>query len=167
MSDMNDEEGTDEITTEFDYKLQVAFDYASDGDQVPAQTVKLKAPTVKHRRLVAKLKQAFLRSLPEDDDDEDDDKVATPTAAAGNTPIRPSGKMIMFTMGVSKDVDLGKVLDTAVELFLKVGRINGKEALKPVHFDRMSMTDLEGMLGEYLSRFILASSVAVSPKGSS
>lgn len=150
---MSNEEQDNEIITEFDYKLKRPFDYAKGGEQVPAQKVRLFAPTVKHRRLCARLKQAFFRSC----DTEDEPDIKKDGTTAEPKPLTP--QQIIPILAMSHHVELDDVLDTAVELFLKVGKLDGDENLKPTHFDRMSQDDLEGMLGEYMSRFILASSL--------
>ena len=147
-----------DLKTEFDYPLLVPFTYAAKGQEVLASFVKLVAPTSRHSRECAALKQAFFRAIPKGEEtDVDPETVST-----------PSGTDIITMIACSQDVDLPDVLDTAARLFTSgTALVDGETKLTKPLLDKMSQEDVEGMAGDYLANFTVASALARQSKNSS
>lgn len=142
--------------TEFDFPLTQDFSYSHKGDQVDARFIKLTAPTSRHSKECAALKQAFFRAQ------------NSFVAQARESDAEPSGEKItgddvIMMMAASKDVDLPDVFDVARKLFTSgtIAVVDGEPGcrLTSALVDKMSQEDFEVMLGEYLVNFTLASSL--------
>lgn len=138
-----------------DYQLETPVPYAFEGNMIEGTFVTLYPPTSKNIVECAQLKQAFFRSLPKDQNTEDvteDDKSKAEDALTGDA--------IIALLSMSTEVDLGKIMLTARELFSSgVGKMEGETKLTKPILDKVSFDDLEGMLGAYLVNFILASAL--------
>jgi len=140
------------MTTEVNYTLSTPIEYAYRGEQVEGTFVTMKAPTSRNMSECAALKQAFFRALPQDDTVEADAR------EEGEAEITGEGIMTLITM--SKDVELATVLVTGRELLTSgVALVEGEEKLTKPLLDKISQDDLEGMVGEYMANFILASAL--------
>lgn len=138
--------------TEFEYELTTQFDVMIDGQLEPAISITLKAPSSKNLTECSILKQSFFRSLPESDDVE---------VSADNKIEDMDGIDIMILLSMSTKVELGDVLTTAKKLFSSagVGTVNENTKLTHDILSKVSIDDLEAMVGQYLVNFILASSL--------
>ena len=137
---------------EVTYTLETPLKYAYRGEPMDGEFITLKAPTSRNMAECAALKQAFFRALPQDG------AVEADTTDTGDAEITGEGVMTLITM--SKDVELASVLVTGRELLTSgVALIEGEEKLTKPLLDNISQDDLEGMLGEYLANFILASAL--------
>lgn len=140
------------VKTEFEYELTTQFDVMIKGQPEPAISITLKAPSSKNLTECSILKQAFFRSLPEGESVESDTDAKIEDM---------EGMDIMILLSMSSKVELSDILTTAKKLFSSkgVGFVNGDTALTRDLLDMASIDDLEGMLGDYLVNFILASSL--------
>lgn len=142
------------MKTEITYTLQTPIKYAHKGEQEEGSFVILKAPTSRNMKECADLKQAFFRALPKPGSSgENDSTVDTEDEGI-------PGDAIMAMIMVSNDVELATVLATGRELLTSgVALVEGEEKLTKPLLDSMSADDLEGMIGEYMGNFILASAL--------
>lgn len=137
-----------------DYQLETSIMYHFKGDEVEGGFISLYPPSSKNIKECCELKQAFFRSLPKNDatkppveDEKDED--------AGIT-----GEAIIGLISMSDKVELSHVLLTARELFKSgVALMEGETKLTTPMLDKLSIDDLEGMVGEYMAVFILASAL--------
>lgn len=142
---------TDEIKTEIDFHLTTTFNYSHKGESTEATFIRLTAPTSRHSRECAALKQAFFRAVPRNEDAEQPDDLAD-----------PEGQDVITMIAMSDRVELPDVLDVARKLFTNgVAMIDGETKLTNPLIDRMSQDDWEAMIGEYMVGFTLASSLRV------
>ncbi len=141
-----------ELNTEFKYVLKNPFSYSKDGQVIDAQFIALTAPTSRTTTECAALKQAFFRAMGEQEGG-DADKV--------DPDFNIEGSDIMTLIAMSKGVDLPDVLDIGKKLFQQPGiaLVDGETKLGNELMNRMSVDDLEDMLGDYLVNFILAASL--------
>ena len=146
-----------ELKSEYDYQLLVPFSYASGGEQVEASTIKLTAPAAKHRRACGMLKQAFFHACQRETSGQE---------ATGNEEI--TGQDIVETLISSDKVKFEDVLDVMAGLLVAgVAKVDGEVKMNKHMLDNLNQEDLEGMLGEYLANFTLASSLAQMKEKSS
>jgi len=145
---------SDELKTEFQYVLKSPFSYASKGETIEAKFVVLTAPTSRTTHECAALKQAFFRAMGEQDS-------TTATGAEQASDYTIEGPDIMTLLAMSKNVDFPDVLEVAKRLFQMPGiaLVDGETKFGSALIDRMSIDDLEDMLGQYMVNFILASSL--------
>ena len=140
-----------DLMSEFQFPLKRSeVSYSSGGEQATAGFIQLTAPTSRHSKECAFLKQAFFRAIPKDQD-------ADPDAVFE----KPSGDEVMTILAMSNDVDLGGVLEVAAKLFTQPGvaLIDGEAKLTKHILDQFHQDDFESMVGEYLVNFTLASSL--------
>ncbi len=141
------------IKTEFDFELTKKFKYSYKGDYVDASFITLKAPCSKDIKNCAPLKQAFYQALRQ--------QASTQESREETENAEIDGDAIMMLMNMSNDVDMGKVLLHAKELFSSgVAVVEGETKLTKPLIDLMSIDDFESMTGSYLSNFILASALS-------
>lgn len=135
---------------EIDYYLQSPIKYARSGEELEAVFVRLSAPSGKNSRECLLLKQAFFQSLPRGEETKEEKPAQELT-----------GEMAMEIIAMSSDVNLSEVVDVGRDLFLRggVALVDGEEKLTKPLWDSMGIDDVQGMLGEYLVNFILASFV--------
>ena len=142
--------------TEITYDLKSPFEYAFKGDMRNASFITLTAPTVENIGYIAKLKQGFMKAI------SNQTQEATPDSSdkqsGGFDDL--TGDMIMAMLSMS-DIDYAAYMQTARATFLDSGiaLIDGEEPLKKGVISKMSVSDLEGMTGEYLKVFILTSAL--------
>lgn len=146
---------SEELKSEHVYQLTTPFPYGTaSGEKEDASFITLKAPTSRNSRECAALKQAFFRAVADNEGGEGD----------GESNLENiQGADVLMTMAMSTAVDLPDVLETAKHLFTKgrVAFVEGEEKVpltKPL-LELMSQDDVEGMLGDYLVNFTLASSL--------
>lgn len=149
---MNDQKTeNDDLITEFTHELQVPFDYHYKSQQTKANFITLMAPSVKtpHR---ADLKQCFFRAIGGGDTSQQ------PQVDDSAKPETPTGSEIIQLIAMSKDVELSTFLEFGkVLLSSGVALIDGQTKLIKPLIDVMNPDELEEMLGDYMSNFILAS----------
>lgn len=151
---MSDEQDEFVPVTEFNYTLLVPFKIAqSSGEFADTEFITLKAPTAKVIAETSALKQAFFRASQETGDDaESKDVEVTPDI---------HGHDVISLLSISSTVDMPEIMEIAKKLFMAPGiaMVGGDTKFKQEMFSRMSVDDFETMLGEYLVRFVLASSL--------
>jgi hypothetical protein len=146
--------------TEITYDLKSPFEYAFKGDMRNASFITLHAPTVENIGYIAKLKQGFMKAI----SSQNQSAKAEITPDSGGKQSDDfddlTGDMIMAMLSMS-DIDYAAYMQTARATFLDSGiaLIDGEEPLKKGLISKMSVSDLEGMTGEYLKVFILTSAL--------
>ncbi len=153
------EDAQPEIKTEFRYQLSTPLKYHYRGDEVEAAFIVLSAPTSRHMKECSKIKQAFMRAIPDSDAD---------ATGEGGDMSKVTGHEIMAMIAASDKVELGHVLDTAKKLFTSgLAMIEGETRLTSHLVDEMSLDDFELMTGEYIANFTLPSLVSATRERSS
>jgi len=147
------------------YSLEDPFEYAFEGGMRTASFVSVKSPTVGNISSIARLKQGFMQAIASSKDktpvaspDEDEEKSKDGDDEKQADPDNLSGAAIMAMLAMS-DVDYGKYLTTAKDVLINadVCLIDGEIKFNKTLFTKLSFKDLEGITGEYLRVFILAS----------
>ncbi len=142
--------------TEIAYDLKTPFEYAFKGETRTASFITLNAPTVESIGCISRLKQGFMKAITRN-------KVAD-SAPQSNEKTDDidglDGSMIMTMLSMS-DIDYAEYMQTARSTFIdsRTALIDGEEPIKKALMSKMSITDLEGMTGEYLKVFILTSAL--------
>lgn len=150
------EETVEVEENEFKFFPASSFHYDHKGERVDAQYVLCTAPTSKHRKECAFLKQAFWRSLKDAPEGDEDSK--TGAATPKKDKIEPEDVLILLAM--SGNVDFGEALEVARRLLTGgVALVDGEEKLNGPLIDRLSNDDFERLIGEYLAFFPLRSSL--------
>lgn len=146
---------------EFNYTLRRGFSYHFKGQPREAEFITLFVPTTANIGYVGKLKQGMIHALTGGEVTEEDRKRAAEEKEAGNDKGFDdlTGDMIMSMLAMSKDVDYAEYLNTAKYALIAKGiaMVDGEEPMKGSMLDKVTMPDLESMVGEYLKVFILSS----------
>jgi len=139
--------------TEFQYVLKTPFSYAHKGETINAKFVVLKAPTSRTTDECAALKQAFFRAM--------SDTEGSGGSGEADPDMKIEGSDVMAMLAMAKNVDLPEVMNVAKKLFQQSGiaLIDGETKFGNELMNRMSVDDLEDMIGDYMVNFILASSL--------
>lgn len=139
--------------SEINYELKKPFDYAYKGENQSASFITLSEPTFKQLTHITPIKQAFSAAMAqlsskavEDTADDDDAVSGEPTAA------------MMLAVLYQWDGNLSGVFLHAQELF-KTGAalVEGETKLTIPLMEKMSTTDFEQMVGEYIAAFLAPS----------
>ena len=146
-----------------DYRLSQPVPYADQGETVEGEVLVCTAPKGKNRKDVTKLKQMFFRSLP----DQDSASIEKAQAAkelkeeeASEEDISINGNEILFIVMQSAKVEY----DDFIELGRKVlssgcCSIDGVKEVNSTIIDRLSVEELENVVGEYVAFFIVSSAM--------
>ncbi len=138
------------------FELTTPLKYAHKGEEVEGMFVEMSAPTSRNLSECAFIKQAFMRSLPNDP--------TTQVVTDNETKEAITGDEVLTLMYMS-GVDMSPVLGHARALFTSgVVLVDGEEKITKPLFDKISQEDFEAMLGEYLINFILASALRTMKK---
>ncbi len=157
---MSETEETEINDEPIHFPLLKSFQYGTkSGDSVEATWVELNPPTTKNSRECAYLKQAFFRASNETSSDEGETRVEGDAKG-------PTGAGVIAVMAMSTSVDLAETMEVARKLFTSKGiaLVQGEMKLTLNLIEKMSQDDFEGMLGEYLVNFTLASALALATK---
>ena len=151
----------EEVVHEFRHMLQKPFEYTLGGDMATAQFIELRAPTSKHLKHTAKLKQSFMRAMKDMASESD----GTSGADSDGDAEMDGSKIVMFI--AMSDVDLGEFLMAGRDLLAADGIafVDGETKMKYPLVDKLSQDDLEMMIGGYLANFTLASTLAAMSGG--
>lgn len=142
---------------EVQHTLEEPFEYAHRGEQVTAEFVILKAPTSRHSKECAVLRQAFyVASLQYAE--RVGGGVEKEVKEAEGADLSPSE--VLDFISACPDVDLGKVFEVSKKLFVSgLALLDGEERVTTGLMDKLSQADFEAMVGKYLRNFTLASSL--------
>lgn len=125
----------------------------NSGEEIEAQFITLKEPSVKQMVACATLKQAFMRVLAKESDDADDTSESDEKVDTSEVPMENRIINALYT----SDTDINKVFLSAKELFKEVGLVDGEKKVTNPLLDSMCLEDIEMMTGKYMANFILAS----------
>lgn len=179
------------VEISFDYKLSTPVNYAHDGADLEASFVRFIAPSSKHRKECAWLKQSLARafadyanlvekmkaSLPEEAkaamiaeaQERAADRKKKKSKAAQKEDEKLEGPQVIGIVSTSTSVELDKVIEVARRLFTStpppVALIDGKERMTAHLYDSLSFEDVEAMTGEYLGFFFGGSVLKILSTG--
>lgn len=142
--------------------LSTPFEYASKGGMRRAGFVELRSPSSKAFRIALRMKQQLMRAVMQQQDrlravvasapEPEPAPEVQPTVDEG-----PRGPAFL-QMIAGSDADLGALAEDLRQLVILhgVALVDGEEPMTELLLDRLSMTDFEAVLGEYLATFPLA-----------
>jgi hypothetical protein len=131
-------------------ELKKPVPYAKKGEIENATFVTLQPPTFKQIDKVAPLKQAFMSAIKELEGVEG-------TAEPGESEQEITGGQVMAIMYRSQ-VNMAAVFVHAQELFKNGGALlDGEAKLTVPLLEKMELSDIEKLVGEYIANFIMPS----------
>jgi hypothetical protein len=149
------------------YVLQGSLKYASrDGEMTDAQFIEMNAPTGRHARQVASLRQAIVHSIVEEQRNVTEVNTPEDVAAAQAPEVDEDDAEIQIVDGIEiinimarSSVDLGAVYKVARELFVLKGvvKVDGDVQMTQTLLDNMTAQDFETLVGSYIANFTLPS----------
>ena len=147
------------------YTLKSTFNYATkDGDAQEATFLTLRAPDFTQMRKVAPIKQAFFCAIKSAQDEKAKKEKEDTTIIKQDKDIESNddddgvnGEQCIQLL-YSSHVDVSKVILNAELLFVSgVASVNGEIPVTSGILKKLTMEDFEGLLGEYISNFIMPS----------
>jgi hypothetical protein len=154
---------------DFEFILKSNVDYHQNGESVKAKKLLLRAPSIKHGKLCAKLQQSYKRA--QNDQQEKLLKVGiekmgqlikeikkTKTDEADAKSANVNGKEIIELLQSSSSIEFSDFLDLFKELLLSGGvcLLDGKIDLLEIHYEKMSYSEIINLIGEYFTNFLLS-----------
>ena len=147
--------------------LRRPLKYASrDGEMNEAQFVEINAPTGKHSRQVAQLRQAIIRAIVQENEKKDVPEETLPENVDAKPIVEDdnAGDPIVEGLDVINILarssgDLGDTYRVARELFVLKGimSIDGEVNMTQSLLDKMASIDFEMLVGTYIANFTLPS----------
>ena len=140
-----------EFKEEFIFTLARPFLYHDKGAEVSCNQLILKAPSNKHRRQTARLKQGLFRAFPKDDGKTKDKE------KAGGENGEITGTQVL-TLIMMSQVDLVDYQENFRELLLNdAAMVSDSQRLTAPLYDKMCDQDTQMLMGEYVATFLLSS----------
>jgi len=150
---------------DFEFILKSDVKYHQAGESVKAKKLLLRAPSIKHGKICAKLQQCYQRA--QIDQQEiilklgmekmgQLIKMTKDSKSEDSQPKVANGKEIVSLLQQSIKVDFSDFLDLFKELLLSSGicMLDGKIDLLELHYDSISYAEIIQLLGEYFSNFL-------------
>ena len=145
---------------EITYELTQPMEYSHGGETYSGKLLQLRAPGSKHRKECLQLKQLFMRALKDQREISGTMSEAQVAEAQARVTEADSidGTDVMRMIAMSS-VSLGEVVELTRGLLVVGGHctVDGTEPLTGTLADRLTIDDLEGVVGAYLAGFILRS----------
>lgn len=136
----------------FDFPLSKSIKYAHAGEQLDAKFIQFISPSKKQMEHNIALKEAFFKAIKANQDQTNTKDVED------RDPESITGEEVIALLYMTPGVNMFKVLLSAIELFKSgVAKIDGSEKLTQPIIEMISQEDLEGMTGEYIVNFTIAS----------
>lgn len=137
-----------------EYILSSPISYQYEGSATEGEIIYLTAPSAKNHKKIAKLKQGFMRAI----SDLDDSKQQENKVAEEDVSDREKGLAMLGLLQMSKTTDY----DDYIELFISLlsdglAKIDDKVVLTNLLVEKLSFSDIEGLLSDYLVNFIIGS----------
>lgn len=140
------------------YLLQDKFDYASGSGMEEAQFIELVAPTRKSMEHYSPIKSAFMQAVNHLNSETDEETKENAAKNTDDADKEIDAEGVINMMYSCPDVDMNKVFLHADNLFkFGAGKIDGEEKITKPIIEKMSMRDVEGLLGKYIATFIVPS----------
>lgn len=140
------------IPEQIEFNLNKPVKYHKNGNEELSYQLTLYAPAGRHRQELVKLKQGFLKSI---SSLQGSYNQSNANQSQENQGIG-SDEIIMILM--MSDVDMNKYFDNFKALLCKnICYVDPNQKLTEYIYDNIDLDDLERLLGEYLSNFLLSS----------
>jgi len=149
--------------SEIEYCLKSPIKYAGDGGQIDGYKLILKAPSGKNIYHRALLKQQLMiafqwmesqkpKSAP------DANATAKPDAKLTEDDIKDAGDALALAIYAAPGVDINRVLGEFAQLLIEGAcSVEGEKDLTRSLFEKITLDDVDAMLGQYLANFIMPS----------
>lgn len=154
---------------ELEYRLTGKLSYSAGGDMHPAEFVLLNPPTSRQSKYAGALRQGFMQALREQMNNDKIMAAAEAAREAANAedqdPQDPGGEeeednpaaghQVINMVAMAEKVDYPAYLDCGKKLLASgVMLWGGVHQAKESPIEKMSLWDLEEILGRYIQRFI-------------
>lgn len=143
------------------YTLSDSIEYQCEGQNTEGMSLELTAPSVRHRKKAAKLKQGLMRSLGDTQQASNESDVKASVDAikeGGNTSYEAKAHELLVVLQMSSSVKYEDYLEIFVDLLTEgICKMDGKEPMTKDIINKISFEDIEKILGEYLENFIVGS----------
>lgn len=156
LENIEDDDSSKEQITEFNHTLKDPFEYGKGGGMKDATFITFRAPKANAVDQCALIEAAFAMA------------VSSLTELAANSNINQEKKKeaseleggeIIMMLGSCPDVDMAEIYRTAKSIFIngKTATIDDIVQLTGPTYDKISMTDMRMMTGDYIANFLVAS----------
>ena len=162
--------------------MKINYPSAKDGQAIDARNITLYAPSVRSLRIVAPVKQAFMKAMMSNAGDTqltEDEKKKVKAARAERKKAKKAKKTpntvpkkepeddamdaetILTIMMASSDIDYADCLACVIEILKaeELALIDGEARVTDSFLDQLPLEELENIAGEYLANFITPSAL--------
>lgn len=138
----------------FTFELSEPIEYSAQGELRDGKSITFYAPKPSQRKRVMKLKQAFFQSLPKATGTE------APREKQTNTEDPEIDGDAVLLIIAQSDTDYAEFIETGRFVLCDNGKIEDAVSLTSVTLDKVSMDDMEQMVGQYVANFIVKSALS-------
>jgi hypothetical protein len=154
---------------DFEFTLKSDVKYHQNGETVKAKKLLLRAPSIKHGKICAKLQQSYKRAYGDQQEKllkiglekmGELIKEVRKTKTEEIEAIKKSNREdIVELLQTSSSVNFDDFLDLFKELILSDGvcLLDGKINLLEIHYEVISYNEIISLVGEYFTNFLLLS----------
>ena len=139
------------LAKEITVTLETPIAYHHNGGEAEGTFVSLQPPTSRNLVECAMLKQAMYQAAVSIGKGQE----------AGDAPPEEeqslSGKELMQMLYIAESVDISTILLTGKDLLKTAALLEGEQKMTVPLLDKLSLSDLENLIGEYIAAFIFAS----------
>ena len=152
------------VKNDFNFKLKSEVKYTGkDGSVLTAGFIRLCAPTVRSLSVVAPIKQTFMRCIMDTTNGiskEELERISN--APIPDEPVSKKdmeGGMIITMVTANPNISYEKFLTDFIAILKtpSIAQIEGEMPIKDSFLDQLPLSELEGMVGEYIANFIAPS----------
>ena len=148
-----------------EYKLSQPVEYADQGEQVEGDVLVCTAPKGKNRKDATRIKQMFFRAMPSLDEFSDEQKEAAEQRKAESdnsesSDVEIDGGEVLFMIMQSTKVEYDEFIELGRKMISSgLCKVDGIKEVNSTVLDRLSVEELENLIGDYVAFFIVSSAM--------
>jgi hypothetical protein len=146
-----------------EYRLTQPIEYSDQGEMVPGEVLVLTAPKGNQRKEITKLKQTFFRAISSGNESLSEEQIEVAKdkrSESESEEIEINSDEVLFIVMQSSSVDYADFIEIGRKVILGgICKIDGVKTVNAVIVDRLSVEDLENLIGSYVAFFIVSSAM--------
>lgn len=146
-----------------EYRLAQPIEYSDQGEMVPGEVLVLTAPKGNQRKDITKLKQTFFRAISSGNESPTPEQIEEAKGKRGeveDSELEINSDEVLFIVMQSSSVDYADFIEIGRKVLIGgICKIDGVKTVNAVIIDRLSVEELENLIGSYVAFFIVSSAM--------
>ena len=146
-----------------EYRLAQPIEYSDQGEMVPGEVLVLTAPKGNQRKDITKLKQTFFRAITSTNDPANSEQIEEAKEKRDEveeSELEINSDEVLFVVMQSSSVDYADFIEIGRKVLIGgICKIDGVKTVNSVIIDRLSVEELENLIGAYVAFFIVSSAM--------